>query len=305
MPREELHEPRGNAAWTRRGADERVEVSGAVREDLPERLAPGRARRPTHGARREPVVEYPRQPVAGPVCRDAPVEARLCGHLGVEREKRLKYGGIVLQEVVCLLRKRRYRPGPYPVEIVRHVDRDDALCEVQGARRKLAVLPLHPVQALKAVRDQVPAPEHRELQHRAGVATALVYHESRRRAVKLAVEVGGVIVAQRRVASVHLVYYWHGARVYVRARPFCDLVVDFLERPLRNRVVAVEEDDVLARRHVYPRVARGRARPAARAREHPEARVLRHVLAYELFRLVLRSLYAEYAFPVGERLLQQ
>ena len=81
-----------------------------------------------------------------------------------------------------------------------------------------------------------------------------------------------------------------------------DPVVKRLERVVDQRVVAVEEDDVLAPGVAEGGVARGGGRTAARLGEHLDARIPGGDLAHDVLRPVRRGLDDGKKLPVRERL---
>ena len=152
--------------------------------------------------------------------------------------------------------------------------------------------------------DEVLPPEHGQLEHGADALAGSLCQDRRLGSGQLVLEIAWIIVAQFLVLARHVVVYLDGAGIEVGAGALKDPVMEPLEGILRDGVVAVEEDDVFARRLVDAGVAGGGARSAARPGEHLEPRILRRIPAHDFFGLVLGGLNANQAFPIRERLVQ-
>ncbi len=98
----------------------------------------------------------------------------------MEGEERTENDGPVAVEVAGTAGGRADGPFAQAVDVVRDVERDDAAGEVEGARRKLAVLAAQAGNATKGVSQKEGAAEDGQLELGMGVAMLVVVDEQGR-----------------------------------------------------------------------------------------------------------------------------
>ena len=145
------------------------------------------------------------------------------------------------------------------VEVERFVERNHTPCQIERAGRELAVLPAEAANARQGVVDEKLSPKHSHLEHGADILGEPLRCDDRFRTGQLAAEILRVVVTCRFVFASCLVADEQGAGIEVGAGAFGNLVVETLERTFDDSIVAVEEDDVFASRHVDAGVAGGGA----------------------------------------------
>ena len=161
-----------------------------------------------------------------------------------------------------------------------------------------------PPDALQIIFHEEFPPEDGQLKHRAKSPAPFFFQIQRCfHAVQFRRSIGGVIVTDL-VRSPYFIAGDDHAWILIRAGICADLFMEPFEASVRDRVVAVEKDDVFALRHVDPGVPGCGTRPGTRAGEDSEPGVSSRFFADDLLRPVFRGLDAENALPIPKRLVQ-